>query len=54
MQFVVKAAGVAHRVSIPIAPPQGGGGGLAICTAGACTSGSRLEEAEKREIHKEK
>lgn len=40
MQFKVKAAGVTHRVSVPVAPPQGGGGGLAVCTAGACASGS--------------
>lgn len=47
VQFKVKAAGVTHRVSVPVAPPQGGGGGLAVCTAGACTSSSGLEEAEK-------
>lgn len=47
MQFEVKAAGVTHRVSVPVAPPQGGGGGLAVCAAGACASGGRLEETEK-------
>lgn len=52
VQFKVKAAGVTHRVSVPVAPPQGGGGGLAVCTAGACTSSSGLEEAE-RKIHHE-
>lgn len=51
MQFKVKAAGVTHRVSVPVAPPQGGGGGLAVCTAGACASSCGLEEAEK--IHGE-
>lgn len=51
VQFKVKAAGVTHRVSVPVAPPQGGGGGLAVCTAGACASSCGLEEAEK--IHGE-
>lgn len=47
VQFKVKAAGVAHRISVPVAPPKGGGGGLAVCTAGACTSSSGLKEAGK-------
>lgn len=46
MQFKVKTAGVTHRVSVPVAPPQGGGGGLAVGAAGAGTSSSGLEEAE--------
>lgn len=50
VQFKVKSAGVAHRVSVPIAPPQGGGSGLAVCAAGACTSGCGLERTEREEI----
>lgn len=41
MQFIVEAAGVAHRVSICIAPPECGGGRLTVSTTGACSSGSR-------------
>lgn len=47
VQFEVKAAGVTHRVPVPVAPPQGGGGGLAVCAAGACASSGRLKETEK-------
>ena len=48
VQFKVKAAGVTHRVSVPVAPPQGGGGGLAVCAAGACASCSRLTETQRK------
>lgn len=41
MQFVVEAAGVAHGVSVCIAPPERGGGRLTVSTTGACSSGSR-------------
>lgn len=47
VQFEVKAAGVAHRVPVPVAPPQGGGGGLAVCAAGACTSRSGLKGSRR-------
>lgn len=50
MQFKVKAAGVTHRVPVPVAPPQGGGGGLAVCTAGACPSCGGLKETEKNTL----
>lgn len=53
VQFVVKAAGVTDRVPVPVAPPQGGGGGLAVCAAGACTSSGRLEETEKHMVNNE-
>lgn len=44
MQFIVEAAGVAHRVPIRITPPECGGGRLTVSTTGACSSGCRLEE----------
>lgn len=47
VQFEVKAAGVAHRVPVPVAPPQGGGGGLAVCAAGARTSRSGLKGSRR-------
>lgn len=40
MEFIVEAAGVAHWVSICIAPPECGGGRLTVSTTGACSSGS--------------
>jgi len=49
VQFIVKAAGVTHRVSVPVAPPQGGDGGLAVGAAGARTSRGGLEEEEEEE-----
>lgn len=42
MQLIVEAAGVAHWVSICIAPPECGGGRLTVSTTGACSSGSGL------------
>lgn len=41
MQFIVESAGVAHWVSICIAPPECGGCRLTVSTTGACSSGSR-------------
>lgn len=41
MQFIVEAAGVAHRVPIRITPPECGGGRLTVSTTGACSSGCR-------------
>lgn len=35
VEFVVEPAGVAHRVTVPVAPPQGGRGCLAVRAAGA-------------------
>ena len=51
VQFEVKAAGVTHRVSVPVAPPQGGGGGLAVCAAGACASSGGLAQTEKYTVN---
>lgn len=48
MQFVVKAAGVAHRVAVPVAPPQRGDGGLAVRAAGAGAPGRGLRGAERK------
>lgn len=42
VQFVVEATGVAHGVSVGVPPPQSGGGGLTVGTAGSCSSGCRL------------
>lgn len=42
MQLIVEATGVAHWVSICVAPPECGGGRLAVSTTGACSSGCRL------------
>lgn len=53
MQFIVKATGVTHRVSVPVAPPQGGGGGLAVGTAGSCAPGSRLRRTGKHSLIKD-
>lgn len=47
VELIVQAAGIAHRVAIRIAPPEGGGGRLAVGTAGACSSGSRLWQIEE-------
>lgn len=44
MQFVVKATGVAHRISARVAPPECGGGRLTVGAACARSSGRRLEE----------
>lgn len=41
VQLVVEAACVAHRVPVAVAPPERGGGGLAVRAAGACTSSGR-------------
>lgn len=41
VQFIVEAAGVAHWVSICIAPPKCSGGRLTVSTTGACSSGCR-------------
>lgn len=56
VQFIVEAAGVAHRVSICIAPPECGGGRLTVSTTGACSSGCRqpafrLDERSVLAIH---
>lgn len=40
VQFVVEPAGIAHRVTIAVAPPKGGGGGLTVSAAGASSSRS--------------
>lgn len=48
VQFIVQAAGVAHRVSIRVAPPESGGGRLAVGTTGARSSGSRLRDTKDR------
>lgn len=48
MQLVVQAAGVAHGVSIAVAPPQCGGGGLTVSTTGAGSSGRRLDGNMKK------
>lgn len=49
VQFVVEAAGVAHGVSVGVPPPQGGGGGLTVGTAGSCSSGCRLRRERTSE-----
>lgn len=41
VQLIVEATGVAHWVSIGVAPPECGGGRLTVSTTGACSSGSR-------------
>lgn len=41
VEFVVEPAGVAHRVSVPVAPPQSGRGRLAVRAAGAGSSRGR-------------
>lgn len=51
MQFEVKATGVTHRVSVPVAPPQGGSGGLAVRAAGACASSGGLEQTETYRVN---
>lgn len=51
MQFEVKATGVTHRVSVPVAPPQGGGGGLAVSAAGACASRGGLVQTETHRVN---
>lgn len=43
VQFVVESAGVADRLSVLVAPPQGGHGGFTIGTRGAGPSGSTLQ-----------
>jgi hypothetical protein len=48
VQLVVQAAGVAHGVSIAVAPPQCGGGCLAVSTTGAGSSGRRLDGNMKK------
>lgn len=56
VQLVVQAAGVAHGVSIAVAPPQCGGGGLTVSTTGAGSSGRRqstfgLDEGSVLTVH---
>lgn len=43
MQLVIEAAGVAHWISISVAPPERGGGRLAVSATGARSSGCRLQ-----------
>lgn len=43
MELHVEATGVAHRLSLSIAAPQRGGGGLAVGTGEAYPAGSRLQ-----------
>lgn len=50
VQFIVEAASVAHRVPVGVTPPECGGGGLTVGTAGASTPGGRLWRA--REVRK--
>ena len=35
VEFVVKPAGVAHRLPVVVPPPEGGVGRLAVCADGA-------------------
>ena len=42
VQFIVEAASVAHRLSVLIPPPQGGGG-LAVGAARTLPPGGRLK-----------
>lgn len=48
VEFVVEPAGVAHRVTVPVAPPQSGRGCLAVRAAGASSPRSRLQEKNKK------
>lgn len=48
VEFVVEPAGVAHRVTVPVAPPQSGRGCLAVRAAGAGSPRSRLYGQEKQ------
>jgi len=47
VEFIVEPAGVAHRVTVPVAPPQSGRGCLAVRAAGASSPRSRLCRQEK-------
>lgn len=47
VQFIVEAAGVAHGVPVGITPPESGGGGLTVGTAGARSPGGRLRRAQE-------
>lgn len=48
MQLVVKPTGVAHRVAVGVAAPQGGRGGSAVGAAGAGSSRGGLHVEEER------
>ena len=50
MQLVVEAAGVADRVPVAIAPPERGGGGLAVRAAGAGTSSGGLRRKTEKYV----
>ena len=43
VQFIVEAASVAHRLSVLIPPPQGGGCSLAVGAARTLPPGGRLK-----------
>lgn len=46
MQFVVQSAGIAHRFPVLVAPPERGGGGLAVGARGARTPRRALQRLE--------
>lgn len=47
MQLHVEATGVAHRLPLRVAPPQGGGAGVAVGAAQAGAAGCGLLEVEQ-------
>lgn len=47
MQLVVEPAGVTDGIAVGISPPQGGSGGLTVCTGRARPPGCRLWEGGK-------
>lgn len=44
MELHVEAAGIAHRLTLSIAAPQCGGGGLAVGTGEAHSAGGGLQQ----------
>lgn len=54
MQLVVEPAGITDRITVGISPPQGGSGGLTVCTGRARPPGCRLWEGGKEKERKRK
>lgn len=54
MELHVEAAGIAHRLTLGVAAPQRGGGGLAVGTGQAHPAGSRLQQRSRPFMSKRK
>lgn len=54
MQLVVEPTGITDGIAVGISPPQGGSGGLTVCTGRARPPGCRLWKGGKEKERKRK